>query len=109
MSNCKLSGAEKRRLLKSLPAIAESYFNGDMRPDEDCVSVMEFGLCFNNQKMYHKLGIDQNHGYSDISKILYHELGFKQTINLENSYPTPYNWHERAWFCLFLAEYLKGI
>ena len=108
MSNYHLTVAAKRRLLKSLPAIGESFFNDTMHKSEFCDG-RDFGICFNNQKTYQRLGIDENYGYPDISNLLYHDLKFPQKISLEGSYPCRDNWENRAWMCLFMAEYLKGI
>ena len=100
----KLTKAVKTRLLKSLPRIAEAYFGNQMTWND-----MDFGICFNNQNMYHMLGIDPIYAYGDVSKLLYTELGFRDCINLENEPPTYMNWEQRAIMCLFLTEYLKGM
>jgi hypothetical protein len=94
----------KKRLSMSLPRIAEEYFNGNMHE----VSKI-FGICFNNEEMYKKIGFDTDHAYPDVSAVLYTELKFKEHINLERVAPTPQNWEQRAIMCLLMAEYLKGL
>ena len=99
-----LNDSVKKRLSMSLPRIAEEYFNGNMHED-----LKIFGICFNNEEVYNKIGFDTIHAYPDVSAVLYTELKFKEYINLERVAPTPENWEQRATMCLLMAEYLKGL
>lgn len=94
----KLSNQARIELQQDLTTLAQWYFDNDSRINTTC------GICYALSQLYAQTGRDGN-AYGKMEALLLEAVSDDSLGKYTYTYE---KWEDRAYMCLFLAEYLEG-